>query len=63
MMEFIKFLVKKDLFMLRLIKYDDNLMFYVFWKLNFKGIMRELGIIVIEEFDLIVRWFGFVFFK
>lgn len=43
MTEFTKFLVKKDLLMSRLTKYDDNLMLYVSLKLNFKGIMRELG--------------------
>lgn len=58
MTEFTKFLVKKDLLMSRLTKYDDNPMLYVSWKLNFKGIMKELGTTATEELDLIVRWLG-----
>ncbi|XP_056014066.1 uncharacterized protein LOC125674154 [Ostrea edulis] len=58
MTEFTKFLVKKDLLLSRLTKYDDNPMLYNAWKLNFKGIMRELATTSTEELDLLVRWLG-----
>ena len=37
---------------------DDNPMLYVAWKLNFKGIMKELATTASEEFDLLCRWLG-----
>ncbi|XP_062619211.1 uncharacterized protein LOC134280770 [Saccostrea cucullata] len=58
MTEFTKFLVKKDLLLSRLTRYDDNPMLYVSWKLNFKGIMKELDATATEELDLLVRWLG-----
>ncbi|XP_022345684.2 uncharacterized protein LOC111113788 [Crassostrea virginica] len=58
MTEFTKFLVKKDLLMSRLNQYDDNPMLYVAWKLNFKGIMKELATTASEELDLLCRWLG-----
>lgn len=56
--EFCRFLIKKDLILSRLNKYNDNPMHYMAWKLSFKGIMTELDVSPTEELDLLIRYLG-----
>lgn len=58
LLDFIKFFFKKDFFFIRLISFNDKFEIYVFWKNSFKNIMEELGVILVEEIDLFVKWFG-----
>lgn len=57
LLDFIKFFFKKDFFIC-LISFNDRFEIYVFWKNSFKNIMEELGVILVEEIDLFVKWFG-----
>lgn len=58
LLDFIKFFFKKDFFFICLISFNDRFEIYVFWKNSFKNIMEELGVILVEEIDLFVKWFG-----
>lgn len=58
LLDFIKFFFKKDFFIICLISFNDKFEIYVFWKNSFKNIMEELGVILVEEIDLFVKWFG-----
>ena len=56
--EFSKFLVKKDLLLSRLSKFDDKPEFYAIWKTSFINIMEELDVTPMEEMDLLVKYLG-----
>lgn len=60
---FIKYLVKKDFIMLRLLKFDDDLIIYVLWKKGFINIMEEFGVMEIERLELLCEKFGFEFLR
>lgn len=60
---FIKYLVKKDFIMLRLLKFDDDLIMYVLWKKGFINIMEEFGVMEIERLELLCEKFGFEFLR
>lgn len=60
---FIKYLVKKDFIMLRLLKFDDDLIMYVLWKKGFINIMEEFGVLEIERLELLCEKFGFEFLR
>lgn len=56
--EFSKFMIKKDLLLSRLTKYDDKPDMYIAWKSSFKNVMSELNVSPAEEVDLLVKWLG-----
>lgn len=60
---FIKYLMKKDFIMLRLLKFDDDLIMYVLWKKGFINIMEEFGVLEIERLELLCEKFGFEFLR
>lgn len=60
---FIKYLVKKDFIMLRLLKFDDDLIMYVLWKKGFINIMEEFGVLEIERLELLCEKVGFEFLR
>lgn len=60
---FIKYLVKKDFIMLRLLKFDDDLIMYVLWKKGFINIMEEFGVMEIERLELLCEKLGFEFLR
>lgn len=60
---FIKYLVKKDFIMLRLLKFDDDLIMYVLWKKGFINIMEEFGVMKIERLELLCEKLGFEFLR
>lgn len=60
---FIKYLVKKDFIMLRLLKFDDDLIMYVLWKKGFINIMEEFGVLEIERLELLCEKLGFEFLR
>lgn len=60
---FIKYLVKKDFIMLRLLKFDDDLIIYVLWKKGFINIMEEFGVMEIERLELLCEKLGFEFLR
>ncbi|KAK3093009.1 hypothetical protein FSP39_009964 [Pinctada imbricata] len=55
---FTKHLVKRDLIMSRLSKYDDDPMIYVSWKASFQTIMKEIGASATEELELLCQKLG-----
>ena len=56
--EFTKFIVKKDLLLSRLTKFNDQPEFYAVWKSSFDSIMLELQVSATEEMDLLIKWLG-----
>lgn len=60
---FIKYLVKKDFIMLRLLIFDDDLIMYVLWKKGFINIMEEFGVMEIERLELLCEKLGFEFLR
>ncbi|XP_063404237.1 uncharacterized protein LOC134687709 [Mytilus trossulus] len=56
--EFTQFIVKKDLLLSRLCKYDDTPGYFLAWKASFTNVMRELNVTPSEELDLLVKWLG-----
>ncbi|XP_061170566.1 uncharacterized protein LOC133179906 [Saccostrea echinata] len=56
--DFAKFLLKKDLVLTRLSKFDDRPENYLAWKHSFKSVMKELDISASEELDLLVKFLG-----
>ena len=56
--EFSKFIVKKDLLLSRLSKFNDKAEFYAVWKASFDNIMSELNVSPTEEMDLLIKWLG-----
>lgn len=57
--ELLKFMIKKYFLFFCLIKYGDILEMYVVWKLSFKNVLFEFGILLRGEENLLVKWFGF----
>ena len=55
---FTKHLVKRDLILSRLSKYDDDPMMFLSWKTSFKGIMKEVGASSMEELELLCEKLG-----
>ena len=55
---FMKHLVKRDLILSRLSKFDDNPMMYVSWKAGFQNIMMELGATDTEQLELLCEKLG-----
>ena len=53
-----KFLMKKDLILARISKYDDNPSLFYTWKLTFKNVVEELGVTPMEELDMLIRYLG-----
>ena len=51
-------LFKRDLFLNRLVNFDDNAENYLSWKFSFKNVMMELGVSATEEFDLLIKYLG-----
>ncbi|CAC5357217.1 unnamed protein product [Mytilus coruscus] len=56
--ELLKFLMKKDLIISRLLKYDDHPENYLSWKDTFKCVMLEIDASPAEEIDLMIKWLG-----
>ena len=56
--DFTKYIMKKELLMSRLTKYDDKPERYIVWKTSFKNIILELEVTPAEEMDLLIRWLG-----
>ncbi|VDI00113.1 Hypothetical predicted protein [Mytilus galloprovincialis] len=56
--ELSKFLMKKDLIISRLLKYDDRPENYLSWKDTFKCVMSEIDASPAEEIDLMIKWLG-----
>lgn len=52
--EFLKFMVKKDMFLKRIYEFDDRLEFFGFWKNMFLNIVYEFNLSLVEEVDLFV---------
>ncbi|XP_062612368.1 uncharacterized protein LOC134274127 [Saccostrea cucullata] len=57
-MDMTKFLLKKDLILSRITKYDDNPSLFLTWKLTFRNIMEDLSVTPSEELDMLVRYLG-----
>lgn len=57
-MDMTKFLLKKDLIVSRITKYDDNPSLFLTWKLTFKNIMQEISATPSEELDVLVSHLG-----
>lgn len=57
-MDMIKFFLKMDFILFRIIKYDDNFSLFFIWKFIFKNIMQEISVIFLEELDVFVSYFG-----
>lgn len=53
-MDMTKFLLKKDLILSRITKYDDNPSLFLTWKLTFKNIMKEISATPSVELDVLV---------
>lgn len=49
--------------MLRLLKFDDDLIMYVLWKKGFINIMEEFGVMEIERLELLCEKLGFEFLR
>lgn len=49
--------------MLRLLKFDDDLIMYVLWKKGFINIMEEFGVMEIERLELLCEKVGFEFLR
>ena len=56
--EFAKFLMRKELFLSRLSKFDDTAENYAIWREGFVETVQELGISHKEEMDLLIRHLG-----
>ncbi|XP_069109080.1 uncharacterized protein [Argopecten irradians] len=56
--ELTNYIMKKDLLLSRLSKYDDRPERYLVWKTSFRNIARELKVNATEELDLLGRWLG-----
>lgn len=53
-----QFMMKKDLLLSRLCKYDDSPGYFLAWKASFQNVMHELDVTPAEEVDLLVKWLG-----
>ena len=53
-----KYLLKKDLVVTRLLKFDDRPEGYLSWKDTFKSVMLEVDANAAEEIDLMIKWLG-----
>ncbi|XP_056003003.1 uncharacterized protein LOC130049441 [Ostrea edulis] len=53
-----QFMMKKDLLLSRLCRYDDSPGYFLAWKASFQNVMRELDVTPAEEIDLLVKWLG-----
>ena len=53
-----QFLVKKELLLTRLVKFQDDPVTYYVWKETFKTVTSELGCSAREEVDLLSKWLG-----
>lgn len=53
--DFTKFLLKKDLLISRLTRFDDQPQTFIFWKAQFEEIMKELEATNTEELDLLAK--------
>lgn len=56
--ELTKFIVKKDLILSRLTKFDDTPELFSVWKSTFHSVMSELGVTPLEEIDLLIKYLG-----
>ena len=56
--ELTRFLLKKDLLLSRLSRFNDRPESYAVWKASFQSIMGELSVTPFEEMDLLVKWLG-----
>ncbi len=52
------FLLKKDLTLSRLSKFNDQPESYPIWKANFHSVVSEVKVSAVEEFDLLIKWLG-----
>lgn len=52
------FLLKKELLLSRLTKFNERPEQYAMWKASFKSIMIDLKVTSLEELDLLVKWLG-----
>lgn len=55
--------MKKELLFFRFIKFIDWFEVFVIWKISFKSIVEEFGVMLFEEVDLLVKYFGLEFIK
>ncbi|XP_052801803.1 uncharacterized protein LOC128232343 [Mya arenaria] len=53
-----KFMLKKDLLLSRLYKYDDRPETFPIWKQSFQTVLTELDVTPVEELDLLLKWLG-----
>lgn len=53
-----KFLLKKDLSIQRLRKYNDDSIDYLAWTYTFKSVITDLDMSPVEECDLLINWLG-----
>ncbi|VDH90793.1 Hypothetical predicted protein [Mytilus galloprovincialis] len=51
-------MVRKDIVLSRLIKYNDSPFQFLSWKETFKDVMKELSVTPSEELDLLIKWLG-----
>lgn len=56
--EISKFLMRKDLLLSRLTKFDDRSEYFDAWRLSFKNIVYELELSSLEELELLGKWLG-----
>jgi hypothetical protein len=56
--ELTKFIVKKDLVLSRLTKFDDTPEYFPVWRSTFHNVMSELGVTPVEEMDLLIKYLG-----
>ncbi|XP_014677582.1 PREDICTED: uncharacterized protein LOC106817433 [Priapulus caudatus] len=56
--DFTSFLLKKELLITSLIKFNDEPQSYNTWKMSFQSRMRELDVKPLEELDLLQKWAG-----
>ncbi|XP_061170947.1 uncharacterized protein LOC133180435 [Saccostrea echinata] len=54
--DFTRYLLKKDLMLSRLIKFNDKPEFYPSWKATFKSVMRDLQVTPEEEIDFLIKF-------
>jgi hypothetical protein len=56
--DFSKYLLKKELLLNRLYRYDEKCENYLMWKTSFRTVMSELDVTAFEELDLMIKWLG-----
>ena len=51
-------LLKRDLLLTRLSRFEDSPETFLTWKNSFKSVMSELGVKAGEELDLLIKYLG-----